>query len=67
MTHHSIVLERMAMAPTGSNPRPSAARFPAGAGRVGRSPDNRSDADQEQAALNQILALSREFAQSCGD
>jgi len=30
-------------------------------------PDNRSEADQEQAALNQILALSREFAQACGD
>jgi hypothetical protein len=30
-------------------------------------PDNRSDSDQEQAALNQILALSREFAQACGD
>ena len=30
-------------------------------------PDNRSDADQEQAALNQIHALSREFAEACGD
>jgi hypothetical protein len=30
-------------------------------------PDNRSEADQEQAALNQIHALSREFAQACGD
>jgi hypothetical protein len=30
-------------------------------------PDNRSKADQEQAAFNQILALSREFAQACGD
>jgi hypothetical protein len=30
-------------------------------------PDNRSDADREQAALNQILALSREFAEACGD
>jgi hypothetical protein len=30
-------------------------------------PDNRSEADQEQAALNQILALSREFAEACGD
>lgn len=30
-------------------------------------PDKRSEADQEQAAMNQILALSREFAQSCGD
>ena len=30
-------------------------------------PDNRSEADHEQAALNQILALSREFAQACGD
>jgi hypothetical protein len=40
-------------------------------GRVGVGlegpPDNRSEADQEQAALNQILALSREFAQACGD
>lgn len=30
-------------------------------------PDNRSEADQEQAALNQIHALSREFAEACGD
>jgi hypothetical protein len=30
-------------------------------------PDKRTEADQEQAALNQILALSREFAQACGD
>lgn len=30
-------------------------------------PDNRSEVDKEQAALNQILALSREFAQGCGD
>jgi hypothetical protein len=28
---------------------------------------NRSEADQEQAELNQILALSREFAEACGD
>jgi hypothetical protein len=37
--------------------------------RVGQEgpPDNRSEADQQQAALNQILALSREFAQACGD
>ncbi len=30
-------------------------------------PDKRSDADREQAAKNQILALSREFAQACGE
>jgi hypothetical protein len=30
-------------------------------------PDKRSLADREQAAMNQILALSREFAQACGD
>jgi len=30
-------------------------------------PDRRSDADKEQAAKNQILALSREFAEACGD
>jgi hypothetical protein len=30
-------------------------------------PDNRSRADKEQAAKNQILALSREFAEACGD
>jgi hypothetical protein len=30
-------------------------------------PDRRSDDDREQAALNQILALSREFAEACGD
>jgi hypothetical protein len=30
-------------------------------------PDRRSDADREQAAKNQILALSREFAEACGD
>ena len=37
--------------------------------RVGQEgpPDNRLEADQQQAALNQILALSREFAQACGD
>jgi hypothetical protein len=28
-------------------------------------PDNRTEADQEQAAANQILALSREFAEAC--
>jgi hypothetical protein len=30
-------------------------------------PDRRSLRDREQAAWNQILALSREFAQACGD
>ena len=30
-------------------------------------PDRRSDEDREQAAKNQILALSREFAEACGD
>lgn len=29
-------------------------------------PDKRSDYDREQAAKNQVLALSREFAQACG-
>jgi hypothetical protein len=68
VTHHSIVLE-----PDG----PGSYRFKfatergeiSGQVRVALEgpPDNRSDADQQQAALNQILALSREFAQSCGD
>jgi hypothetical protein len=30
-------------------------------------PDKRSQEDREQAAKNQILALSREFAQACED
>jgi hypothetical protein len=30
-------------------------------------PDKRSHGDREQAAKNQILALSREFAEACGD
>ena len=30
-------------------------------------PDRRSREDREQAAKNQILALSREFAEACGD
>jgi hypothetical protein len=30
-------------------------------------PDRRSEADREGAAKNQILALSREFAEACGD
>jgi len=30
-------------------------------------PDKRSNEDREQAAKNQILALSREFAVACGD
>ncbi len=30
-------------------------------------PDRRSIADREQAAKNQILALSREFSEACGD
>jgi hypothetical protein len=29
-------------------------------------PDKPSDDDREQAAKNQILALSREFAEACG-
>ena len=28
-------------------------------------PDRRSDADRKQAARNQILAMSREFAEAC--
>jgi hypothetical protein len=28
-------------------------------------PDRRSEGDREQAAKNQILALSREFAEAC--
>jgi hypothetical protein len=30
-------------------------------------PDNRTIEDKEQAAKNQVLALSREFAAACGD
>ena len=30
-------------------------------------PDRRSLKDKEQAARNQILALSREFSEACGD
>ncbi len=30
-------------------------------------PDRRSYEDREQAARNQILALSREFSAACGD
>jgi hypothetical protein len=30
-------------------------------------PDRRSYEDKEQAARNQILALSREFSAACGD
>jgi hypothetical protein len=30
-------------------------------------PDRRSQYDKEQAARNQILALSREFAEACGE
>jgi hypothetical protein len=30
-------------------------------------PDKRSDYDKERAAKNQILALSREFAEACGE
>jgi hypothetical protein len=30
-------------------------------------PDRRSYTDREQAAKNQILALSREFGEACGD
>jgi hypothetical protein len=68
VTHHSIVLE-----PDG----PGSYRFKfatdrgeiSGRVRVALEgpPDNRSEVAQQQAALNQILALSREFAQSCGD
>jgi hypothetical protein len=68
LTHHSIVLE-----PDG----PVSYRFKfatergeiSGRVRVALEgpPDKPSEADQEQAALNQILALSSEFAQSCGD
>ena len=68
MAHHRILL-----APDG----PGSYKFKfatergeiSGRVRVGLEgpPDNRSEADQEQAALNQILALSREFAEACGD
>ena len=34
---------------------------------IERAPDRRSQDDREQAAKNQILALSREFAEACGD
>jgi hypothetical protein len=30
-------------------------------------PDKRSDDDREQAAMNQVLALSGEFAETCGE
>jgi hypothetical protein len=30
-------------------------------------PDKRSDDDREQAAKNQVLALSRELGEACGD
>jgi hypothetical protein len=30
-------------------------------------PDRRSNDDKEQAARNQILAISREFAEACGE
>jgi hypothetical protein len=68
VTHHSIALE-----PDG--PGSYTFKFATERGEIsGRvrvalegPPDNRSPGDQEQAALNQILALSREFAQSCGD
>jgi hypothetical protein len=68
VTRHSIVLE-----PDG--PGSYKLKFATGRGEVsGRvrvgvegPPDNRSEADQELAALNQIRALSREFAQACGD
>lgn len=68
LTHDRIVLER-------DGPGSFRFKFQTARGeitgrvRVGLEgpPDNRSGADQEQAALNQILALSREFAQACGD
>ena len=68
MTHHSIVLEA-----DGSSSYKL--KFATGHGeisgrvRVGLEgpPDNRSEADEEQVALTQMLALSRGFAQACGD
>jgi len=30
-------------------------------------PDRRSNYDKEQAARNQVLAISREFAEACGE
>jgi hypothetical protein len=30
-------------------------------------PDRRSNHDKEQAARNQVLAISREFAEACGE
>jgi hypothetical protein len=30
-------------------------------------PDRRSDYDRDQAARNHIMALSREFAEACGE
>jgi hypothetical protein len=30
-------------------------------------PDRRSNYDRDQAARNQIMALSREFAEACGE
>jgi hypothetical protein len=30
-------------------------------------PDRRSNDDKEQAARNQVLAISREFAEACGE
>jgi hypothetical protein len=68
VTHPSIVLE-----PDGAGSYrfkfATARGEMSGRVRVGVEgfPDNRSEVDQEQAALNQILALSREFAQACGD
>jgi hypothetical protein len=66
--HHNITLE-----PDG----PGSYKFSFATGRgeisgrvrVGQEgpPDKPSESDQRQAALNQILALSREFAQACGD
>jgi hypothetical protein len=68
VTHHNITLK-----PDG----PGSYRFEfatargeiSGRVQVGREgpPDMRTEADQQQAALNQIQALSREFAQACGD
>ena len=34
---------------------------------IERPPDRRSQDDKEQAAKNQIVALSREFAEACGE
>lgn len=57
---------KTALARTGSHSR---AKTMSGRVIVGVEgpPDKRSPADREQAAKNQILALSREFAEACGE